>query len=91
MPDELVYTRVTYRNKPGANFAGALWQDSRLVWECEHTHGWQGSAKNCADRTADQWPGRGRTLYGPSRVPAYSLPRLPDIRKARQEQESRDD
>jgi len=77
----LVLTRVTYRKLPGAKFAGALWQGSRLVWVCDHSHGWQGSAKSCADGAADRWPGRSRTLYGPNRAPAYSLPRLPDVRK----------
>lgn len=77
----LILVRVTYRKLPGAKFAGALWQDSRLVFQCDHDHGWQGSAKNCADRTANRWPGRERTLHGPSRVPAYRLPWLPDIRR----------
>jgi hypothetical protein len=77
----LIMVRVTYRNRPGAKFAGALWQDSRLVFQCDHEHGWQGAAKSCADGTADRWPGRERTLYGPSRAPVYKLPWLPDIRR----------
>lgn len=84
MADELEVTEVSFRKLPGARFAGALRQGSRLVWACEHSHGWQGGAKSCADGTADGWPGRSRTLNGPGRVPSYQLPRLPDIRKAQE-------
>lgn len=77
----MIYTRVTYRKLPGAKFAGALWQDSRLVWVCEHSHGWQGSAKSCADGTAERWPGREKDYEGPRQTCFYRLPELPDIRK----------
>lgn len=78
-----VYTRVSYRKLAGAKFSGALWQGNRLVFQCDHSHGWQGSAKSCADGTADRWPGRQVSLRGPGRVSRYELPWLPDIRTER--------
>jgi hypothetical protein len=81
VPQTAVYTRWTYRKLPHGMFAGALWQKERLVWQCEHAHAWQGSAKACARGHADRWPGGHRAMNGPDRVPSYQLPWLPDIRK----------
>lgn len=77
---EGVYTRWTWRRGANGTYAAALWQGGRLVFMCEHAHGWQAGAKDCARGTAERWPGAHRTLDGPGRVPSYRLPWLPEIR-----------
>jgi hypothetical protein len=76
-----VFTRWTYRRRANGTYAAALWQGSRLVFMCEHSHGWQAGAKDCAKGTAGSWPGAHRVLNGPNRVPTFRLPWLPDVRE----------